>query len=114
VVFSTTLSAVQGSNTRLATGGLVEEIERLRAEPEDGDIAVGGATLAASGLIDEYWARVYPVLVGGGTRTAPGRAPVEPRARRGSHRQPAGRLPALPRDALTVGSRGNQPGTDSR
>jgi dihydrofolate reductase len=69
VVFSTTLSAVQG-NARLASGGLAEEIERLRAEPAEGDIAIGGATLAAEaaalGLIDEYRARVYPVLVGGG------------------------------------------------
>jgi dihydrofolate reductase len=69
VVFSTTLPAVQG-NARLASGGLAEEIERLRAEPGEGDIAIGGATLAAAaaalGLIDEYRARVYPVLVGGG------------------------------------------------
>jgi dihydrofolate reductase len=69
VVFSTTLSALQG-NARLASGGLVEEIERLRAEPGEGDIAIGGASLAAEaaalGLIDEYRARVYPVLVGGG------------------------------------------------
>jgi dihydrofolate reductase len=69
VVFSTALSAVQG-NARLASGGLAEEIERLRAEPGEGDIAIGGATLAAEaaalGLIDEYRAMVYPVLVGGG------------------------------------------------
>jgi dihydrofolate reductase len=69
VVFSTTLSAVQG-NARLASGGLAEEIEQLRAEPREGHIAIGGATLAAEaaalGLIDEYRARVYPVLVGGG------------------------------------------------
>jgi dihydrofolate reductase len=69
VVFSTKLSAVQG-NARLAPGGLAEEIERLRAEPVESDIAIGGATLAAEaaelGLIDEYRARVYPVLVGGG------------------------------------------------
>jgi dihydrofolate reductase len=69
VVFSTTLSAVQG-NARLATGGLAEQIERLRAEPGEGEIAIGGATLAgeaaALGLIDEYRPRVYPVLVGGG------------------------------------------------
>jgi dihydrofolate reductase len=69
VVFSTTLLAVQG-NARLASAGLVEEIERLRAEPGEGDIAIGGATLAAEaaelGLIDEYRIRVYPVLVGGG------------------------------------------------
>src|SRR5881394_1845946 len=69
VVFSTTLSAVQG-NARLASGCLAEEIGRLRAEPAEGDIAIGGATLAAEaaalGLIDEYRARVYPVLLGGG------------------------------------------------
>lgn len=69
VVFSTTLSAVQG-NARLASGGLAEEIERLRAEPGEGEIAIGGATLAAQaaalGLIDEYRTMVYPVLVGGG------------------------------------------------
>ncbi len=69
VVFSTTLSVVQG-NARLASGGLAEEIERLRAEPGEGEIAIGGAALAAEaaglGLVDEYRARVYPVLVGGG------------------------------------------------
>ncbi|MFR9726762.1 dihydrofolate reductase family protein [Streptomyces sp. MS19] len=69
VVFSTTLPEVQG-HARLASGGLAEEIERLRAEPGEGNIAIGGATLAAQAaaldLIDEYRARVYPVLVGGG------------------------------------------------
>lgn len=69
VVFSTTLSEVQG-NARLVSGGLAEEIERLRAEPGEGEIAIGGATLAAEaaelGLIDEYRAMVNPVLVGGG------------------------------------------------
>ncbi len=69
VVFSTTLSSVQG-NARLVPGGLAEEIERLRAEPAPGIIAIGGATLAAEAaaldLIDEYRPRVYPVLVGGG------------------------------------------------
>ncbi len=76
VVFSTTLSAVQG-NARLASGGLAEEIERLRAEPAEGNIAIGGATLAAEAaaldLIDEYRVRVYPVLVGGGTPFFPQR-----------------------------------------
>src|SRR5881227_3887934 len=67
VVFSTTLSSVEG-NTRLASRGLAEEIEQLRAEPAEGNIAIGGATLAAEaaalGLIDEYRVRVHPVLVG--------------------------------------------------
>ena len=69
VVFSTTLSEVEG-NARLASRGLAEEIERLRADPGEGNIAIGGATLAAEAaawdLIDEYRTRVYPVLVGGG------------------------------------------------
>jgi dihydrofolate reductase len=76
VVFSTTLSAVQG-NARLASGGLAGEIERLRGEPGEGDIAIGGATLAAEAaaldLIDEYRIRVYPLLVGGGTPFFPQR-----------------------------------------
>jgi dihydrofolate reductase len=77
VVFSTTLSTVQG-NARLASGSLAEEIARLRAEPGDGAIAIGGATLAAEAaaldLIDEYRARVYPLLVGGGIPYFPQRA----------------------------------------
>jgi len=70
VVFSSTLTTVQG-NARLATGTLAAEIERLRAESAEGNIAIGGATLAAEAaaldLIDEYRVRVLPVLVGGGT-----------------------------------------------
>ena len=77
VVFSTTLTAVQGRNTRLASGGLAAEVERLRAEPADGEIAIGGATLAAAaaelGLVDEYRPKVCPVLVGGGTPFFPQR-----------------------------------------
>lgn len=69
VVFSTTLSSVEG-NARLASGDLAGEIDRLRAMPDAGDIAIGGATLAVEAakldLIDEYHLRVFPVLVGGG------------------------------------------------
>jgi len=54
----------------VATGDLAEEIERLCAESAEGDMAIGGATLAAQaaalGLIDEYRVWIYPVLVGGG------------------------------------------------
>jgi dihydrofolate reductase len=75
VVFSRTLTEVEGTNTRLATDGLAEEIARLRAEPGDGDIAIGGATLGVAAaeldLIDEYRARIFPVLVGGGIRFFP-------------------------------------------
>jgi dihydrofolate reductase len=78
VVFSTTLASVQDSY-RLAAGGLAEEVERWRARPGQGDIGIGGATLAAEAsaldLVDEYRLRVHPVLVGGGT-------PFFPRAER--------------------------------
>jgi len=71
VVFSRTLTSVEGSNTRLAAGTLAEEIERLRTDGTGGDIAIGGADLAHQaaelGLIDEYHLRIHPVLVGGGT-----------------------------------------------
>lgn len=70
VVFSTTLTEVHASNTRLATGTLAVEIARLRDEPGEGDIAIGGAMLAAEtaalGLIDEYRVMLHPVLLGGG------------------------------------------------
>ena len=70
VVFSTTLTAVEG-NARLARGDLATEVAQLLAEPGDGAIAIGGPTLAvqaaALGLVDEYRPRLHPVLVGGGT-----------------------------------------------
>jgi dihydrofolate reductase len=66
IVFSTTLSSVEGSN-RLATGTLEEEIAGLRGRR----IAVGGAGLAAEcmrrGLIDEFQMFVVPIVIGGGT-----------------------------------------------
>ena len=69
VVFSTTLQSVVG-NTRLATGGIGEEVWRLKEQPGK-DIAVGGAGLACTciklGLIDEYRLFVSPVVLGEGT-----------------------------------------------
>jgi dihydrofolate reductase len=69
IVFSRTLQEVQG-NTRLATAGIAEEVAKLK-ESAGGDIAVGGAGLAAAftelGLIDDYRLFVYPVVLGGGT-----------------------------------------------
>lgn len=74
VVLSSTLTSVD-DGYRLAEGGVAEEIARWKAEPGEGSIAVGGATLATSvaelGLLDEYRLRVHPVLVGGGTPLFP-------------------------------------------
>jgi dihydrofolate reductase len=66
-VFSTTLSSVTG-NARLAPAAVAEEVARLKAEP-GGDLAIGGAGLAASAiaLIDEFRPVVYPAVIGAGT-----------------------------------------------
>jgi dihydrofolate reductase len=81
VVFSTTLRTVEG-NARLAREGIAEELARIRDEV-DGDIAIGGAGLAAEatrlGLVDEYRLFVSPIAVGGGTPFFPPdeRVPLE-------------------------------------
>jgi len=75
IVFSRTLTEVQGTNTRLAEGTPAEEVERLKAEPGEGDIGVGGADLAAQlladGLVDDFHLFVAPILLGAGTRFFP-------------------------------------------
>lgn len=69
VVFSHSLSTVVG-NARLASNDLATEIAQLQVESSPGEIAIGGATLAAQAmamnLINEYRVRIYPALVGGG------------------------------------------------
>src|SRR3954451_21022851 len=69
LVFSRTLDAVEG-NAELARREPAEVVAELR-EQDGGDIAIGGATLAAGlieqGLVDDYRLWVYPVVLGGGT-----------------------------------------------
>ena len=68
-VFSNTLERVE-HNSRLVRGDVAEVLARVRQQ-FDGDIEVGGATLAAEfirrGLVDEYGLVVHPVILGGGT-----------------------------------------------
>jgi dihydrofolate reductase len=70
VVFSRRLNSVAG-NARLATGDLATEVGRLRDQPGEGVVSIGGAGLAtaaiAEDLIDEYRLFVNPVILGGGT-----------------------------------------------
>jgi len=74
VVFSTTLASAPG-NARLAEGDVAGEIAKLKAEPGEGVVAVGGAGFAATlielDLIDEYRLFASPVLLGGGTACFP-------------------------------------------
>jgi dihydrofolate reductase len=70
VVFSRTLNSVEG-NARLATDDVATEIDRLKHQPGDGVVSIGGAGLAAAAiaedLIDEYRQFVNPIILGGGT-----------------------------------------------
>ena len=69
IVFSNSLESVD-FNSRLVTGDVGEELAKLKAE-FDGDLDVGGPTLAAEfikrGLVDEYGLVVHPVVLGAGT-----------------------------------------------
>jgi dihydrofolate reductase len=69
-VYSRTLPAGRAEwNTTVVREVVVEEVMALKAQP-GGDLALGGADLAAAfmerGLIDEYWVYVHPVLIGRG------------------------------------------------
>jgi Dihydrofolate reductase len=71
VVFTKTLERSPWDNTTLATGDLIEEVNRLKAREGEGDlIAYGGATfvsaLIRAGLVDEYYLFVNPVVLGAG------------------------------------------------
>jgi dihydrofolate reductase len=73
-VFSTTLEKVEG-NARLARGDVADEVARLREQPGQDVVSVGGAGFAATlvklDLIDEYRLFVNPVVLGGGTAYFP-------------------------------------------
>jgi dihydrofolate reductase len=92
IVFSSTLESVD-YNCRLVRDDIRAALPALQAE-FDGELDVGGATLAAplvaANLVDEYRVVVHPVLLGGGTRFFPvdiGRLDLE---RIGTHRFDSG------------------------
>ncbi|MFD0763495.1 dihydrofolate reductase family protein [Mucilaginibacter lutimaris] len=70
VVFTKSLTGNSWENTTLATGDIVEEINKLKNRAGRDIIAYGGATLASAlikhNLIDEYHLFVNPVAIGRG------------------------------------------------
>jgi len=70
VVFSKTLPAAGWAGTRIARGGLAEEIAALKSESGGEIMAHGGAAfvqaLSRAGLIDEYRLVILPVALGNG------------------------------------------------
>jgi dihydrofolate reductase len=70
IVFSETLETADWAETRIASGDLAEEVDRLKREPGKNLIAHGGATFAQAlsreGLIDEYRLMIQPAALGTG------------------------------------------------
>jgi dihydrofolate reductase len=67
IVFSDTLTSVAPGCRLVRRADAIDEVVRLKEET-DGELAVGGACLAASllDLIDEFRPRVVPAVLGGG------------------------------------------------
>jgi dihydrofolate reductase len=74
VVYSTTLDDVATSRTRIERRFDPDAVRRLVASA-DGDVSIGGATLAGhairAGLVDDWHLFLTPVVVGGGVRALP-------------------------------------------
>lgn len=70
VVFTKTLETTGWSNTVLAKGDLVEEVNRLKMQAGGDMIVYGGATFVSAlikhGLIDEYHLFINPAAIGSG------------------------------------------------
>ena len=79
-VFSSTITDVV-ANCQIVRDDVEQGYARIRAEV-DGDIEIGGATIAASfmerGLIDVFQLIVHPVAIGGGKPYFPGGRPPLP------------------------------------
>lgn len=67
---SSSPAAISWAQTRVFDGDLAEEIRQLKQEPGKPIIAIGGAgfmrSLIATGLIDEYYLAIHPVILGAG------------------------------------------------
>jgi dihydrofolate reductase len=80
VVFSKTVSHVEGKNVRVENGDLVAAVQQLKRQPGKDLIVYGGATFVSSliehGQIDELNFFVNPVAIGSGMRIFKGRTPL--------------------------------------
>ncbi|ROS72099.1 dihydrofolate reductase family protein [Cellulomonas sp. PhB143] len=74
IVVSTTLDAVATPRTRLVRSLVPDDVRHL-VETSEGDVSIGGPTLAGhalrAGIVDEIHLFVHPVVVGGGLRALP-------------------------------------------
>jgi len=69
-VYSNTLTAVKGKDTKLVSGDLVAETKKLKNAPGKDIWLFGGAQLTTlfinEKLVDELWLAVHPILLGSG------------------------------------------------
>ena len=72
VVFSKTLSSVEGKSVRVERGELVQTVNELKRQPGKDIVVYGGATLVSAllehDLIDELNIFVNPIAIGRGLR----------------------------------------------
>ena len=80
VVFSRTVSSLEGKNVRVENRPLVEAINDLKSQPGKDLLVYGGASFVASlienGLIDELSLFVNPIAITEGMRIFPARTPL--------------------------------------
>ena len=81
VVFSRTLSTMDGKNVRVENGDLVAAVNQLKSQSGKDLLVYGGASFVASlienGLIDELHLIVNPIAIHDGMRIFTARTPLE-------------------------------------
>jgi dihydrofolate reductase len=81
IVFSKTVSSMEGRNVRVENGPVVDAVNQLKSQDGKDIIVYGGATFVGSliehRLIDELNLFVNPIAIGEGMRIFGARAPLE-------------------------------------
>jgi len=81
IVFSRTVSTIEGRNVRVENGPVADAVNQLKSQAGKDMIVYGGATFVASlieqRLIDELNLFVNPIAIGEGLRIFGARAPLE-------------------------------------
>ena len=81
VVFSKTLTHVEGKNVRVESGDLADAVKQLKGRPGKDIVVYGGATFVSSliehGLIDEMHLFMNPVAIGDGMRVFKRNTPLK-------------------------------------
>jgi dihydrofolate reductase len=72
IIFSKTIKTIEGKNTKVENGDLVESVNKLKNQPGKDIIVYGGANfiseLIKHNLIDELHLFIHPIAIGKGLR----------------------------------------------